>query len=582
MRNSTIRKKKKNNFIKLLFTVFSFLKKGKESKNLILLMIIVSFQAVLDVLSLASVIPLIYLVQDSNTLSIKLENIFIGWGISNQLFIQKSLINIYVPLIVILLMIISTIFRLFLIHKTNNFIEDTRHSISKRLMANFINHNPLLNIDTTEIAKSILSEVDQFIIIVFQPTILMLTNFILLVGIIIYLLLTSFQASIFSLLTLLFFYFLFHYFSKGILNRTGIRSESSNKGRFKTAIESFRNIKDIRIYQVENHFIQKFNKFSRSFANANSLYTTLTASPKYILEMIVFIALALSILFFVIANESSFELLPLLGTFAFGAYKAQPALSNVIFGINSIEYGSKIISNIQARINLKKIPKTKSIFYKKIEKSESCILVRDINFKYGKSIKKGWGENLNFDIKYNSLFIILGESGSGKSTLLNLLAGLIPSYNGSITFNTNLFNGSNPQIAFLHQDCTLINASILENVAFGQKEEDINFEKLFNSLKKAEIYKYVSKLKNTIYENVGEGGSKLSAGQIQRIALARALYFEPNILILDEPTSSLDKDNELNIIETLSRISREITIIMSTHRTQSLPENATIFNLFSE
>ena len=207
--------------------------------------------------------------------------------------------------------------------------------------------------NTSEIAKSILSEVDQFIIIVFQPTILMLTNLILLFGIILYLFFTSIEASFYSISILLIFYFIFYLFSKGILNREGYKSEESNRGRFITAIESFRSIMDIKIYKAENFFAKRFQNYSRAFANTNAVYTSLTASPKYILEMIVFISLALSVLLFKINSGNNNVILPLLGTFAFAAYKAQPALSSVIYGINSIEYGSKIILNLSKSLKKK-------------------------------------------------------------------------------------------------------------------------------------------------------------------------------------------------------------------------------------
>ena len=119
----------------------------------------------------------------------------------------------------------------------------------------------------------------------------------------------------------------------------------------------------------------------------------------------------------------------------------------------------------------------------------------------------------------------------------------------------------------------------MQNVAFGLNESEIDLEKLYIALKKAEIFEYVFKLKNNIYENVGENGSKLSTGQIQRIALARSLYFNPDILILDEPTSALDKNNESKIINTLKNLSKEITVIITTHRIENLPENVEIYYL---
>ena len=577
-----IKKKIKNiNFLKLLIKTISLLKSGKDKKNLFLLILIVSFQAILEVLSLASIIPLMYLIQGPNVIIENINNLFIFEIFNYQFDLDSQLINIYIPIMVILIMVCSTFFRIFLIYKTNKLIEDTRHYISIRLLNNFLNSNEILNLDKSEIAKSILSEVDQFIIIVFQPTILMLTNLILLLGIVIYLTFTNFIGSLFALAILGSFYILFYKYSKKLLNKSGLKSEESNKGRFRTAIESFTSIKDIRMYNAEIFFQNRFNKFSRSFADTNSTYTSLTASPKFILEMIVFVALALSTLFFTENNKTSYEILPLLGTFAFAAYKAQPSLSSVIFGINSLVYGSKIISNLDNNLKHKnEYSNNINLFLKDLKNQESCILIQNLYFSH--SIQNSIISvlnNVNLKIKYKSFSVLIGESGAGKTTLLNLISGLIKPNKGEIIFNKNYFKDVKPRISYLHQDHTLFNSSVAQNVAFGVEENQINFDKLYAALKKAEIYKFIFKLKKNINTQVGENGSNFSQGQIQRIALARALYFDPDILILDEPTSSLDQKNEESIIKTLSKLSREITIIMSTHKLKSLPKDAEIFDL---
>ena len=213
-------------------------------------------------------------------------------------------------------MIVSTISRIFIVFKTNMFIENIRYSISSKLINNYINSN-FNNKDTGEVAKLILSEVDQFIIIVFQPTILMLTNIFLLFGILIYIFSVNISASFLSIFVLIGFYFIFYIFAKKLLNIEGLKSEKANKGRFKTGIESFQSIKDIKIYSAENYFSKKFKKYSKEFAMTNSIYNSLVASPKYLLEMIVFIIISFSILIMASRDLINLNSIPLLATFAF-------------------------------------------------------------------------------------------------------------------------------------------------------------------------------------------------------------------------------------------------------------------------
>ena len=171
--------------------------------------------------------------------------------------------------------------------------------------------------------------------------------------------------------------------------------------------------------------------------------------------------------------------------------------------------------------------------------------------------------------------ILVGKSGSGKSTLLDLIAGTLIPQEGEVLLYGNK-DKLEPKISYLHQEYSLYDSSIAENIAFGISKEKIDFNKLRKVLIQAEIYNYVSKLKNNIYELVGENGCNLSTGQKQRIALARALYFEPDLLLLDEPTSSLDKNNEKSIINTLLNLSKNITIIMSTHKVNNIPDEVKI------
>ena len=550
----------------LLVDTLSFIQKKDKYKfvNLILLLLI---QSILDVVTIASVIPLLYILEGKDKL---VEKVFQLSQQFNLSYIDLNIdeIIIIIPIIVILIILISTLSRLYIVFKTNQFIEEVRYKISSNLMEKYIN-NDFNNKNTSEVAKSILSEVDQFIIIVFQPTILMLTNIFLLLGILIYIIFTNISASLISILILISFYFTFYIFSKRILNIEGIKSENANKGRFKTAIESFENIKDIKIYKAENYFSSRFKAYSKSFALTNSTYNSLVSSPKYLLEMIVFIILSFSILIIGFSNSTDINSVPLLGTLAVAAYKAQPALSNIIYGINSLEYGSKIINNLKNKLKNKSTFKDNSIEIKNNNKS-SFLSIKDLSFNY----KKNEGiNNINLQIDNPSLFIIFGKSGSGKSTLLNILSGLLKPQKGEILLNKKFTNDKNPRISFLNQNYSLIDASIAENVAFGIKINDIDYENLYSALKQASIFNYVSNLKNSVFENVGEQGSKLSIGQRQRIALARAIYFKPDILLLDEPTSSLDIVNQKSVIKTILKLSKKITVIMSTHKLDFFPSD---------
>ena len=565
-----------NNTLNLLFKTLSVVK-NKDRKKLVSLIFLLIIQSILDVITIASVVPLMYLLEGKENTYMLMNELLNKYNI-NYFNINNVNLTFYIPLIVILIMLISTLSRLYIVFRTNNFIELIRYGISSELMNKYI-YKDYKYKEKSEIAKSILSEVDQFIILVFQPTMLMITNIVLLIGIITYIFRSSFSASILTILILGTFYLIFYIFSKSILNNEGIKSEKANKGRFKVAMEAFESIKDIKIYSAEKYFSNRFCKYSKSFAITNSNYNTLVASPKFLLEMIVFITLSSAILIIALRDIISFNSLPLLGTFAFAAYKAQPALSNIIYGINSLEYGSKIISNLFEEINSDNHSfKSKNIINREIRDSEICLKVENVSFIFNK--KEGI-KNINLDINCKSLFVVMGGSGSGKTTLLNIISGIIKPQKGKVLFNKTLFKNKEPRISYLQQDFTLFDSSIAENIAFGIEKDQIKLDKLNMALRDAEILDYVNSLNNKIHEKIGENGFNLSGGQKQRIALARALYFDPDILLLDEPTSSLDNKNKMKIINTILKLSRKMTIVMSTHNTNYLPSD-TLIGYFNE
>ena len=161
--------------------------------------------------------------------------------------------------------------------------------------------------------------------------------------------------------------------------------------------------------------------------------------------------------------------------------------------------------------------------------------------------------------------------------MINLISVLQKPQKREIIFNEKIFNNSPPKISYLHQDHTLFDASIAENIAFGIPKEEIDFKLIDEVLQLVGIMQYVKSLRNGLNTQVGEKGNKFSVGQKQRISIARALYFKPDILILDEPTSALDKENSQKLIKTLINISKNITVIMSTHQLSYLPDNINIF-----
>ena len=178
---------------------------------------------------------------------------------------------------------------------------------------------------------------------------------------------------------------------------------------------------------------------------------------------------------------------------------------------------------------------------------------------------------INLSIKKNSKNCIVGESGSGKSTLLDILTGILEPSEGKISVDDKVlnFNNSNWQnrIGFVSQNIYITNSTLRENIAFGYDEDEIDDEKIISCLEVCNLKEFANNLKNGLYTKLSDLGTNISGGQKQRLGIARALYANPEILILDEPTNNLDEHNEQIIINNLINLEK-ITLIITTHKNE--------------
>ena len=205
-------------------------------------------------------------------------------------------------------------------------------------------------------------------------------------------------------------------------------------------------------------------------------------------------------------------------------------------------------------------------------KFEQSMEIKNLNFSFG---SKKILNNINLTIKKNNIIGIVGKSGSGKSTLANLIVGILKPEKGKIIFdqkyelqeatrlNENLF-GYIPQATFLLDD------TIKNNVIFGQDAENFDSKLFWDCLKISRIDTFVNSLPDKENAFVGEKGVKISGGQAQRLGIARAMYRSPDIMILDEATSSLDLETEKDFINSINDIKGKLTLIIITHRIASL------------
>ena len=240
-------------------------------------------------------------------------------------------------------------------------------------------------------------------------------------------------------------------------------------------------------------------------------------------------------------------------------------------------------NSISSRINSIKNLNLKNYFNdqvdKKIDKIKK-IEIKNLTFKYPQT-KNILLENINLKLENNTSIGFIGKTGCGKSTLIKLLAGLLEPSNGKILVNdVNINENKNSwyqNLSYIPQNIFLFDDSIRKNIAFGLEDSDIDELRLNEAVRLSGLEKFIASLPNQLNTKVGAQGLRLSGGQVQRVGIARALYFKSNLIIMDEATSALDQKTEREILNDFYNLKNNKFLIMISHRLNSLSECDTIY-----
>ena len=339
-----------------------------------------------------------------------------------------------------------------------------------------------------------------------------------------------------------------------------------------TLLENLNNIKEIKILSSENKFYNKFVKTGNELKKIQANQSFYSAIPPYIVEILVVSALLLMACILSIQNVNNNS--GLIASFAIvvaALFRIAPALNRIQSAVIAINTSRNFVKQLNAQHDkydyvVNSVPQVSNNI-----PFNNCIKFENVRFSY--NAEKEVIKNVSFEIKKGDFIGIIGLSGAGKSTLADVLTGLLPINSGKILVDELELNDKNfaqfrRLIGYVPQQINVLDKSFKENVAWGF--EEVDDEKVIKALKDAQIFDVVNSFPDGINSTVLVGSNGLSQGQKQRLAIARALYRNPEILILDEATSSLDVQVENEITEMLTQLSTKKTIISIAHRLSTL------------
>jgi ATP-binding cassette subfamily B protein len=329
----------------------------------------------------------------------------------------------------------------------------------------------------------------------------------------------------------------------------------------------------------EKSIADKFFNFNNIAEEQDMVASFFSKISRVFLELFAVLIIMVTFYRLYSISDNIYDLIPWLTLLVISIVRAIPSIGNILISLNNYRYHKAAVKNLKVIFNTQLALKSTKIKRGTLINFKNKIEIKNLSFSYFKN--KQVLKNLNFTINRNEKVGISGPSGNGKSTLLNCLLGLITNYEGKILCDKidiqNNIVSWQKNISLVPQNINLSDDSIKKNISFVDGNK-FNKKRLYKAIKLSNLDSFIDSLKDKINTRVGFEGSIISGGQLQRIGIARALYSQPKILFLDEPTSSLDKNTENKIIQKLFKI-KNLTIVVISHNKEVLRQCNKIIKL---
>ena len=552
---------------------FKKIHKNIGSSNRIGLYLMVFFiiiATLLEMLSVGLVFPLLnQIVEPSDNSFSYFKAIFIVFDMSNSMNILT-----FISLSILLLFLLKTIFLTLIIIFQVKFFIRLNKVITHKVFKKFLSQPFLfyLQRNTSTLLNTVTNESNHFVLYI-ESFINLLAETMLVLGLTVLLfyfepVITSFAIVILFMISLAYLLF-----TNKLVSRLGKLRQQKVAMRIKNIQEGFGSIKEIILLSIKIFFLKKYDESTKDELDASGVFKLVSTLPRYYIELILIIGICIFLTYSSLNGLDIKQKLPFLGLAAVAAFKVMPSINRILSLIQNIRFTSPAVQIISKELELETVYDINEIGTKDIQsiKFDREIELNSISFKYPNSNEEAL-KDINIKIKKNEFIGIIGKSGSGKTTLINILLGLINPDKGVIRLDNylnldqqNLKVWQN-KIGFVSQNVFLIDDTIKKNIALGLEDDFIEKEKLEMAINMSQLREFIGTLPLGVETILGERGSRLSGGQLQRIGIARALYRNPEIIVLDEATNSLDIDTEANFMESVYNLKKSKTIITISHR----------------
>ncbi len=559
--------------MKTLKKFFSILSKKNKTESLILLVLIL-LGVFFEMLSIGLLLPILTTLTNSeNTQFMNFNFIFEIFNFQEKY--EKKEIIIFFTSGLLIIYFVKTIFLNFLSWYQSKYINYLVAEIKYKLFKKYMYQDYTFHLrrNSSKLIQNIINESELMVNVFFQSFVTFTSELLVIFGISLILILIEPVGFIMSMTIFGTISIIFMKFTKKKVKKYGDQRFKNVTTSIKTLQQGVDGIKAVKLAGNELEFLNYFNKSVNKIADIATKMLILTTIPRFYLEFLAVLSLTGLIFFLLILNYSFSSLLVIVGLFSAAAFKMLPSVNKILNSFVNMRYGLSSVEMIHKDLNMSSPKEEKQSTKNQKINLVSDIELKNISYKYPDNEKKILN-NVNLKIKAYSMVGIVGKSGSGKTTVIDLIIGILNTDSGEISVDgINIKNNKRlwqNNIGYIPQFIYLLDDTIKKNITLGVDDTKINNSKLNEALEKSQSMNFVENLSKKKETLVGEFGVRLSGGQRQRLGIARALYSESDLLVLDEATSSLDEETERGIINSLNSMKGKKTIIISSHKKEIL------------
>lgn len=565
-----------------IFKKMMVLLDARQKRIMVLQLVLMLIGAVLETAGISMVVPVMQVVLEEDAVSKHgyLQVLCDVFHISRD---NTTAVMVFVMTALILMFVLKNVFLFFQQKSQLKFVYTNQFATSRRMMINFMQrpYEYYLNADTSVIQRSITSDVNNMYGLILAMLQLFSEGviFVGLVAVVAFISgikMTAIVAAILLIVLLVIMKVL-----KPVMKKAGTENQDYYSGLYKWIDQSVMGIKEIKIANKESYFINEYSKCGNGYVSAVQRYNLYNATPRLLIETVAVAGMIVYMMLQLLNGAQASTLITQLSALAVVAVRLVPCANRINNHLTSISYFEPffmgVSDHLQEDIRDESVSYDAETYSRKSEVVKLTIRnrieLKNIVYKYPNT------ETLIFDhadmeIPVGQSVGIVGTTGAGKSTVVDILLGLLKLQEGQILADgvevREHYQSWLKNVGYIPQNIFMIDDTIRKNVAFGYAEEDIDDEKVWAALKEAQLDEFVRGLPEGLDTGIGERGIRISGGQRQRISIARALFEDPEVLIMDEATSALDNDTEAAIMDSINRLHGRKTLVIIAHRLQTI------------